>query len=404
MTQLLYTRAGAGARRGVSWRDARPFAQLAADLRGAGPGDRFAIGFACGGDDPVMWAGSQVGVSASGAPGRPIRIEAGCTSDASSLRPLRGAGGTRFFLAPNAMGARMGAPFRLTGGASYLTFSGFRIDGASADGFVKFASGAFSDLTISGFSARNVGRVIECERETSARNLVIEDCDAVRISRGFARFRRLDHSVLRNLILDADRVDLGGANVTQLIAISAGSDVRFENIQLRNAVNVREYVQGDGLVCERGTSRFSIRNCHAQGMGDGGFDLKTTDFVMEDCSASDCQYGIRIWSASRNVLRRCTVRSPRRSGRLAPACIEAHGRAELAGCQLQAGQDASVFRFSESAEGAPLLRVHGGAIRLDGNARLVTGAPSGVVELHDVAVNGEMRSGRYTAGQAEARG
>ncbi|MES1199329.1 MAG: glycosyl hydrolase family 28-related protein, partial [Pseudomonadota bacterium] len=309
MSEYFYTKHGEGRRRGVGWRDSRPFAQLAADLRSARPGDRFAIGFPGISENPVDWTGASIAIDASGAPGRPIRIEAGVGAGDNQVRAARGGAGPRFFTAPNAMSASIGAPLRINA-ASYVELAGLRVDGASADGVVKFGPGLASNVALRGFSARNVGRVIETDRNAVLRNLTVEDCDAFGLSRGFARFWRLEQSTLRNLTLDANRVDLGGSNVTQLIAVTAGSDVRFENIVLKNAVNSRAYVQGDGLVCERGTRNFTVRNCRAEGMGDGGFDLKTMDVRLEDCSASGCKYGLRIWSMGRNVVQRMVIRNP----------------------------------------------------------------------------------------------
>ncbi|HVZ98873.1 MAG TPA: right-handed parallel beta-helix repeat-containing protein [Caulobacterales bacterium] len=397
MADYFYTKHGEGRRRGAGWRDSRPFALLANDLRDARPGDRFAIGFPNFGENPVDWTGANLVVQRSGAPGRPIRIEAGYGVGQAELRAARGAGGA-FFLAPNSMRARVGAPLRING-ASYVEVSGLRVDGASADGVIKFGPGASNNVALRGFSVRNAGRAIETDRGAQIRNLLVEDCDAFALSRGFARFWQLDQSVLRNLTLDANRVDLGGGNVTQLIAVAAGSEVRFENIQFRNAVNTRDYVQGDGLVCERGTRRFVVRNCHAEGMGDGGFDLKTTDVTVEDCTAAACKYGLRIWSMGRNVVRRCVIRDPRRYGAQSGACVEAHGRAEFTDCQFEAGAGAAIFRLSTGGEGPPALRVTGGAIRLENGAELVSGDREGGVELVNVAVNGHARSGHFSAGQ-----
>ncbi|MES1199328.1 MAG: hypothetical protein ABUS48_05035, partial [Pseudomonadota bacterium] len=58
---------------------------------------------------------------------------------------------------------------------------------------------------------------------------------------------------------------------------------------------------------------------------------------------------------------------------------------------------ASIFHMTAGDEGAPALRVTGGVIVLESGARLVTGDASGSVELVNVAVNGQTRSGHFTA-------
>lgn len=394
-----YTKSGAGARSGGAWSSAKAFSALNADISAGRAGDRYSVGFNCLLDDPLSWGGVSIGVGVSGASGSRIRIESGCTTGSSGLSVLKGLTATpRFFYWPNSMGASGTALFRLTGSASRLEFLGFRVFGCTPDGFIKFCGTSHTDVVIRGISARSIGRVVESASTAALRSIVIEDCEARRIARGFARFHRLEQSTLRNLVLDAERIDLGGENVTQLISIAAGADNVIENVQLRNAVNTRDYVQGDGLVCERDTRRIAIRNCQADGIGDGAFDLKTTEFTMDDCTVTNSKYGVRIWSHSRNVMRRCSIRNPRKYGAVTPSCIEAHGTASIADSTFQAGDGASVFRFTQTAgAAAPSLQVWRGSIRLDKGAALIAGAANGFVELHDVAVNGTIRNGRFNA-------
>src|SRR5262249_39519316 len=151
------------------------------------------------------------------------------------------------------------------------------------------------------------------------------------------------------------------------------------------------YVQGDGIVCERGTKNVTLRRCHGSGMGDAAFDLKTTDAVIEDSSTDSCKYGARIWSHSNNVIRRCDFRNPKSSGKIKGACIEAVGQVEVIDTKLQAGPGTVAIKLQPSKKGIdPVVRVRGGSIQLDGDAELAFANGAGVVELHQVAVNGVM--------------
>jgi len=296
-----------------------------------------------------------------------------------------------------------GPPFmQLRDGASQLEISGFGFYGASRDGFVGIGNddetpGTFRNLEIRDLSGSFAGRVIEARELVAVEGLVIEDCDALGLVRGFARFHDLSNARFYNLHLDAGRVDGGGESVCQLIQIVRGRNVAFENIWMSNAVNGLEasdrgsdYVQGDGIVTERETVGFEFRNCHARGMGDGGFDLKSVGFLMEDCSATGCKKGVRIWSRADNVLRRCSFTNPRTIGEQASS-VWCTGTAQLIDCRLQAGRDSAIVRFTAGDAGMPELTIRGGEIRLDEGAALIQGE-AGTLVLDQVLVNGSLRS------------
>jgi hypothetical protein len=392
---VLFTENGAGARTGASWTNARPRASLGAALTRARPGESFLIGFPAGREAPVFWR-EPVVVGARGAPQAPVRIEMGQVGAGNALTPLPAA--AHGFV--NAKRGGGSAPFRIAGGSAHLALGGFHCEGAPADGFFKFQAGQQEDIRVRGFSAAECGRVIESERGADIRGLLVEDCDALGLVRGFARFRALRDSVLRNLSLDAALRDGGGENVCQIIAIESGSNIRLERVHMRRAVNLRGdgYAQGDGLVCEAQTRDVIVRDCHGAEMGDAAFDLKTVNATLEDCTAHACKFGVRIWSDARNVMRRCAITGPRRVGPTSGACIECKGRLELVDCKLQAGAGAAVFRLDrrgESAQGG-VVTMRGGSIELDRGGALVVGE-RGVAELIDVSVNGRLTSRRLTA-------
>jgi hypothetical protein len=247
--------------------------------------------------------------------------------------------------------------------------------------------------------------VIETDRGATLQNLIITDCRANGIVRGFARFRELSNATLRNLELDAANMDGGGKNVCQLISLAAGENILLENVVLRNALNQppppkegkkKGYVQGDGVVCERKTRNITIRNCHASGMGDGGFDLKTTDVTIEDSSADSCKFGARIWAQGNNVIRRCDFRNPQTRGETKGACIQASGTLQIVDTKLQAGPGTSAIVVHKNSEQYdPVIHMQGGSIQLDGDAVVATANSSGVLELHDVMVNGVATNHRY---------
>lgn len=414
-TITLFTLRGAGDRDGRDWQNAMPLKSLSRALGRAQPGSGFFIGFDPLRDEPAATDAEQIRLAVSGRPDAPIHLGAGLISGQDAVAvPAYGEGPTLFkdtdgwSLAD--FGKRGGSACYLAvgGGASHLRLSGFRVDGTPADGFVKFRAKkdrpeTFTDIVISNIDATNVGRIVESARGASLSNLLIEDCRAVGIVRGFARFRHLTHAVLRRLELDADNMDAGGSNVCQLIALASGEDVLFEDIVLRNAVNdprnhgkKEGYVQGDGIVCERATRAVTIRRCHGSGMGDAAFDIKATDAVIEDSSTRTCKYGARVWSESNNIVRRCDFRDPRSPGGIKGACIQVAGRLEIVDTRLQTSPGTVAIKLHKLKNGNdPVVHMRGGSIEVGDDARLAAAEGPGVLELHQVAVNGVVKDHRY---------
>jgi hypothetical protein len=410
----LFTPRGAGDQDGRDWRNAMGLKSLSKALGSARPGSAFMIGFDPGAGESFPLDASQVRLAASGSPDDPIQVQAGLISGTDDLAAAARGEGPALFRSSRGwslanFGKRKSSCYlAVTNGASHIRLSGFRVDGTGADGFVKFRAKqdqpqTFEDIVISRIDATNVGRIVESDKGATLRNVIIEDCRAVGIVRGFARFRTLTDSVLRKLDLDADHMDAGGRNVCQLIALSAGENIVFEDVVLRNAVNdprksgkKEGYVQGDGIVCERGTRNVTLRRCHGSGMGDSAFDIKATDATIEDSSTDSCKYGARLWSDSNNVIRRCDFRNPQSSGKIKGACIEASGRLEVIDTKLQAGPGTVAIKLQQPKKGKdPVVHMRGGSIQLDGDAEVALANGAGVLELHQVAVNGVTTDHRY---------
>ncbi len=409
-----FTRRGAGDKDGRDWQNAMPLGSLEKALNTGQPGSGFFIGFDPASLEPAPLDKERINLKGSGEPDNPLFVQVGLIAGGNGLAAAAGDAGlffksTRPWTLEN-FGKRSGSCyFGIASGASHLRLSGFRVDGTPADGLFKFRAKkddpvTFDDIIITGIDARNVGRIIETERGSMLRNVVVENCRAIGIVRGFARFRDLSDSVLRNLELDADNMDAGGKNVCQLISLESGSNVVFENVAVRNAINDSikkdgkpSYVQGDGIVCERKTRNLVLRNCHASGMGDGGFDLKSTDTLIEDCTTDACKYGARIWSESNNVIRRCSFKNPQSRGNIKGACIQVGGSLEIIDTALQAGPGTTAISLHKlEKQNAPVVRMQGGSIELAGDAKLVgTAGGSGVLELHNVMVNGVATDDRF---------
>jgi len=406
----LFTASGAGDKDGRDWPNAMPIGALSKALSRARPGAGYLIGFDPAGG-PIPLDEGQILIKVSGEEERPVFVQVGRIAGKHELAAAEGAAPVFKSSQPWSVenfGKRGSSFIAIANGASHLRLSGFQIDGTPADGFFKFRAKqatTFSDIAISGIEARNVGRLIETERGVMLRNLLVSDCKVVGIVRGFARFHDLTDATFRNLELDADNMDGGGKNVCQLIALASGENVLFENITMRNAKNEPPppkqgkepgYVQGDGIVCERKTSNVTVRNCHASNMGDGGFDLKTTNVTMEDCTTDSCKFGARIWAIGSNVIRRCDFRNPVSRNETMGACVQAGGTVEITDTKMQAGPGTVAVSLSHKKDQKPpLVKMRGGSIEISGDGAVAHCNGDGVLEVHDVMVNGKPTTHRY---------
>lgn len=426
-TVKYFTAKGAGSNDGSSWQDAMPIVWLKRSFPLAEPGTAYFIGFDRDGMSPVTWRSPLASLSVSGAAGNPVQIMAGYVGGAGSdfakaTEASIGAEAAPFFKSEKDWsvkdsGARW-APrcaIGLSKGASHVAISGFRVRGAGADGFIKFAvdrddNQTFDDVLIRDIRGKNVGRIIETAKGALLRNVTVEDCDVTGIIRGFARFWKIEDSTLRNLTLDADHQDGGLRGPCQLISINTGNNVTLENITLKNAFNRPQpgdkqgkvYIQGDGIVCERGTKNITIKGCHASGMGDGGFDVKTTNITIEDSSAEACKFGARIWSESDNAIRRCSFKSPAPVGGFTSGCVQAAGRLTITDTTLEVGPGTCGIHLHQLPhQGPPTVEMTGGAITLKDGAKLAIGQAGAVLQLNNVAVNGETMTKRISGDGSE---
>lgn len=410
-TALHFLPAGTGTQDGSNWENAASLDQVTQFVDKAKPGQTIF----CGVDTntmPVEWSGPQIIWNLGGSPAAPAAINFGALSNARQfVLPTNSDAPALFQMVGNETGPNErpdvgGDPHVVLGRqSSHLRISGPVFDRAGGDGFFNLdARGTLKDLRFSNIHARNVGRVIETEENTAIEGLTVSDCTALGMIRGFARFRDLSDAEFRNLDLDADFVDGGGGMVCQIISVSKGRGLNFDNIRLAKAVNMlaaqergSTYIQGDGLVLEEDTADVRIENCHASDMGDGGFDVKTENVYMANCTTIRCKLGIRIWSHHPdNLLENCSMTEPVRRPNNDGSCLWVAGNVTLRDCNMVAVDEMSPIRFGEgrnkSRDGT--VKIQGGSITHKEDVRLATGS-RGTVELENVLVNGVETSGRY---------
>ena len=78
------------------------------------------------------------------------------------------------------------------------------------------------------------------------------------------------------------------------------------------------------------------------------------------------------------------------------ACIQASGRLDIIDTRLHASRGTVAIKLHKLKNGNdPVVHMRGGSIELEDDARLAAAEGPGVLELHQVAVNGVVKDHRY---------
>ena len=293
-----------------------------------------------------------------------------------------------------------GLPFLVLQSPSHARITGPHFFGAGAKGFYQIA-GTARDLAFSNIDARFAGRVIETADNSNISGLLVSNSRVYGAIRGFARFHHLSDAEFSDLDLDGAGVDGGGTRVCQMIAVTAGTNLRFRNVYMRRAANLinalergSTFVQGDGIVLEEETSASLFDNCHARDMGDAGFDMKCDGITLTRCSTARCKYGVRIWRAqAENRITACHFADPKPRPRNAAACLWVGGRVLIDNSILKTAFDTAAIRFGKGPDtDQPQAVMTGGAIDVTEGAALLAGEPGQLI-LNNVRLNGTPTTG-----------
>ena len=103
----------------------------------------------------------------------------------------------------------------------------------------------------------------------------------------------------------------------------------------------------------------------------------------------------RIWAGS-NVIRRCDFRNPVSRNQTMGACVQAGGTVEITDTKMQAGPGTVAVSLSHKKDQKPpLVVMRGGSIEISGDGAVAHCNGDGVLEVHDVMVNGKPTTHRY---------
>lgn len=164
------------------------------------------------------------------------------------------------------------------------------------------------DVQIANIAVTRGYRVIE---NTAARKDGSADCVGLRVrvaratglTRSFARIRYDSHNGLLQDINAEGALTTGAHDLPVGIAFAdTAHDFTLERCIMRGfrwRRGDRQYWNGDGFSAERGNARLLFRRCSAWDNSDGGFDLKSTDTVLDDCVSGGNARNYRLWSSIR---------------------------------------------------------------------------------------------------------
>ncbi|UVO49029.1 hypothetical protein M0208_00245 [Sphingomonas sp. SUN019] len=186
--------------------------------------------------------------------------------------------------------------FKLGTGANHLVFQDIAVSNV---GTAFRVSGNITNLTIQQVEVDNASRFFEnyaSSGTATIAGLTIRDVDVTGFSRNAIRLQYDTHDVL----IENVRGDMAG-RIGDTMPAGIHLDGTVHDVVIRDTTmaNVRSvgsgYLNGDGFSTERGVHGVRFENTTAQGNSDGGYDLKSTDTVLDGAVSSENARNYRFW-------------------------------------------------------------------------------------------------------------
>lgn len=191
--------------------------------------------------------------------------------------------------------------------------------------------------------------------------LHVRGARATELRRGFARIRYGSRDGVFEDVTATGTLTKGAHDLPVGIAFDGeANDFRLERCTMRGfrwARGARQYWNGDGFSTERGNARILFRQCAAWDNSDGGFDLKSTDTVLDDCISGRNARNYRLWSS---------IRATRLTS-LDPVKIGGIGDTNHFALMSRSAEPITVHiehLHVRSSQGWPIFDVHDGPVRI----------------------------------------
>ncbi|GHC08128.1 hypothetical protein GCM10007047_26690 [Cerasicoccus arenae] len=204
-------------------------------------------------------------------------------------------------------------------GASHLEFDGFRVNNYKG---VVYSRGLNVDLAFSNFTVHDcrIGIFLEGGglnegAENNSHDIEITDSKFIGFTKSAVRLQNGNYNVkVENVFADAGGKEYSNDPFHMAFFVpgeyrkkgnSPADDhhITFINCEARNSYQDKgsKYWNGDGFVTESGTHHITYLNCRAYDHTDGGWDLKSSDTVLENCVAIGSKRNVRIWGDAKLI-------------------------------------------------------------------------------------------------------
>jgi Ca2+-binding RTX toxin-like protein len=194
--------------------------------------------------------------------------------------------------------------FRLTTGANNLNFRDLAVENV---GNGVFRAGSdIHNLSISHIAATNVTRFFDTlpsgsSTTATVTGLKIEQVTVAGYSKGAINLGYDSHGiVIKNVVADSQG-QKGGLYVVGVHLTGTVHDVVLASVEMKNSHGKgasTAYWNGDGFATESGVHGVKFQNTVASGNTDAGYDIKSSNTVLDHTVASGNNENYRFWSSS----------------------------------------------------------------------------------------------------------
>jgi len=190
--------------------------------------------------------------------------------------------------------------FRLLSGANNLVFENMNFSNVAS----AFRVGAnVSNITVQDMSANNVRIFFEdyvSGTNTSATiaGLTIRDVSVTGFSKGAIRLQYDTHDVVIDNVFGDSRYEDGDGICEGVALQGTVHNVLISHTTMEHAIASGTYYNGDGFSSELGVYNVTYQDTLSVGNADGGYDLKSSNTILNNAVAEGNGRNFRLWSTA----------------------------------------------------------------------------------------------------------
>jgi Ca2+-binding RTX toxin-like protein len=291
---------GSGLRDGSSLENAAAVTSLNKMIANAGAGGEVRLIADQGTYQPT----SQISISSGGTDGAPVTIR-GVDSQGNAMDAQFAGTRAENWTPGQAEGVEL---FRLLGGANNLVFQD--IDAKNFGNGVFRIGADIQNLTIQHVDATNVTRFVQdyvsgTNTSASVSGLTVSDVTVTGYSKGAIALGYDSSNIVIDHVTGDSQGQNGGLYITGVHLDDTVHNVVISNTEMKNSYGngtSSDYWNGDGFTTERGVYNVLFQNTVASGNTDAGYDIKSSNTVLENTIADGNDRNYRFWSTTIQLL------------------------------------------------------------------------------------------------------